>query len=555
MAARLARAELVAGLAGIVGPEHVSTSQADLVAYSADFWPKAQIWKLAGDVQRYPPDCVVWPADEAEIAAVLGFCNEHNVPVVPYGGGSGVCGGTVPISGGVTVDVKRLNQLLEVDDASLIVRCQAGINGQRFEDKLNARGLSLGHFPSSIACSTLGGWLAARSGGQFSSKYGKIEDMVLSLRVVFPNGDIRDTGVRGPGAPDWTQLIVGSEGTLGIITEASLKVHPIPNAQRLRGYRFRNLHDGFEGMRAVMQSGLRPIVVRLYDPFDSMLALGKQRKVDRHGDEATDSGGGAVGALRRMLSERTGPSDASGDKSGGGGLLSRLSPLADSAKRRALTTALRAPNVLNRLAHSAPSPCLMIIGFDGEPDGVAADSWSAGELLAEAGGTDAGTGPGEAWLKHRYSVAFKQAKMFEMGAFVDTMEVATTWDRLESLYQAVRKAVRPHAFVMAHFSHAYREGCSIYFTFAAYHSDPLRAEQLYDTIWNAASEATLRAGATLSHHHGVGLSKRKHMVGEHGAMVHVWRALKDSVDPRGIMNPGKLFTDESFADPTHGATA
>ena len=156
---------------------------------------------------------------------------------------------------------------------------------------------------------------------------------------------------------------------------------------------------------------------------------------------------------------------------------------------------------------------------------------------------DLGDGPGERWLEKRHSVSFKATKMYAAGAFVDTMEVATTWDRLHALYDAVHAAVSPHAFVMAHFSHAYREGCSIYFTFAAARHQPARAETLYDTLWDAALSATHEIGATASHHHGVGLSKKHMMRSEHGEMLRIWHALKSAADPAGIMNPGKLFPE------------
>ncbi|MFO0748867.1 MAG: FAD-binding oxidoreductase [Myxococcota bacterium] len=511
----------------------MSTSRADKVAYSADLWPRAQIWKLAGEVERYPPDCVTWPGSVEEVAAILQFCDEHAIPVVPYGGGSGVCGGTIPIHGGVVVDVKRMRKVVSLDRDSLTVVAEAGINGQHLEDWLDAQGLTLGHFPSSIMCSTLGGWVAARSAGQFSSKYGKIEDRVRDVEVVVPSGSVLHTNDRAMGAPDWTQLVVGSEGTLGIITSAELKVHPKPALRRLRGWRFRQLKDGLRAIRAVMQAGLRPMVLRLYDPFDSMIALGKE-------DEAAPKDAGPVGAMRGLFGGAVHSSKAR--------LTSAFEPLTRAAKRAAMIGALSVPGVVNRLAHAAPSPCLMIIGFEGPEEATILESAQAAEILKEQGGQDAGARLGEAWLAKRYSVGFKQTRIFELGAFVDTMEVASTWDRLEGMYESVRKALTPHVFLMAHFSHAYREGCSIYFTFAGYKKDPARAEQHYERVWGLATDAVLASGGTTSHHHGIGISKMGAMAREHGGMLKVWRALKATIDPHGIMNPGKLFPDESVEE-------
>jgi alkyldihydroxyacetonephosphate synthase len=287
-------------------------------------------------------------------------------------------------------------------------------------------------------------------------------------------------------------------------------------------------------MRALMQTGLHPIVLRLYDPFDSLIALGKEHEDPGAKEE------GPLGALRNILSNATlGPRAK---------VSAALSPMTHAAKktaqRLALQSGLSVPALTNRLANAAPSPCLMITGFEGAEAEVARDAFSSSEVLLREGGQDAGSRLGEAWLEKRYAVGFKQTKMMNLGAWVDTMEVATTWDRLDTLYRRVREAVTPNAFIMAHFSHAYREGCSIYFTFAGYRKDATRAEQHYERTWERAIDATLEVGATLSHHHGVGLHKMSGMMREHGGMVRAWRALKAALDPHGIMNPGKLFPDE-----------
>lgn len=531
---RLPQAQLIAGLAAIVGPSRVSTELPDLVAYSADFWPKMQIWKLGGEPERYPPDCVVWPDDEAEVQAVVSFCAQHAIPLIPYGGGSGVCGGTVPLSGGVVVDLKRIRAITRIDRASQTVTACGGIIGQHLEDRLAAAGYTLGHFPSSIMCSTLGGWLATRSAGQFSSRYGKIEDMVISLRVVLADGSVLDTADRSEGDPDWTQVIVGSEGTLGFITAATLRVYPAPASRYFRGFKFHTLHDALAAMRLVMQAGLEPVVLRLYDPFDSMIALGKSGAPS----DADHHPRGLRETLERMThwaAEHRDPNPR----------VSVTRRLRRGAGRNAMAAALSVPSLLNRLAESVPSQCLLIIGFEGPDESVQRSAWRSRQILLDADGSDAGSQIGETWLAKRHAVAFKQARIYQANSFVDTMEVATTWDRLPRLYDAVRRAVTPHAFIMAHFSHAYREGCSIYFTFAAHRPTAERSAALYDTIWDAALQAAQQAGGTASHHHGVGVSKKHAMALEHGEMLRVWRALKDALDPQGIMNPGKLFPDHA----------
>ena len=503
-----------------VGDANVRRGEPERIAYSSDMWPRHQIWKLGGDVRRYPPDAVVWAHTEQEVAEVTRVCRRHAVPLIPYGAGSGVCGGAVPLRGGVMLDLKRMNRVLEVDDHDLTVTAEAGIIGMHLEEELLDRGYTLGHFPSSILCSTLGGWLAARSAGQFSSRYGKIEDMVISMRAVLPDGERVSTAQSEPF--DWTQVIVGSEGTLGSITSATLRIHPAPEAEAYRGYRFRSIKEGMRAIRILMQSGLEPHLVRLYDPFDSLL----------HSSDSESSGGisAALDPVRELL----------------GGRVKSLAPR--GARNFGIALALSFPSLINRAIDALPVSCLMIIGFQGQRGHVDDDMQRARGLLEDAGGVDGGEGPGLRWRANRYSVSFKQSPMFEAGAFVDTMEVACTWSRLDGLYRDVRRAVSPHVLVMAHFSHAYREGCSIYFTFAGHKRDPAALERLYDRVWSDGLAAVVQAGATISHHHGIGYAKRDHMRREHGAGLRLLYGVKDVLDPTGFMNPGKVLPDRAIEE-------
>jgi alkyldihydroxyacetonephosphate synthase len=285
----------------------------------------------------------------------------------------------------------------------------------------------------------------------------------------------------------------------------------------MRGLRFASVEAGLQAMRALMRSGLRPAVARLYDPLDTLLA-------------------------------------ARGSGDGHANVPEPLRWIVEGAQAEALRLALRAPALLNRLVDALPSSSLLILGFEGDGPSAEADAREEGELairlLAAEGAYDLGPSPGEKWLANRYRISYRQSPLFSAGAFVDTMEVATTWDRLEHLYRAVHDAVAEHAFVMAHFSHAYLEGCSIYFTFVglagaagfASDADDLEAaEGRYDACWNAALSAACDAGATLSHHHGVGLHKQVYLPREHGEGMRQLRALKQAFDPRGILNPGKLL--------------
>ena len=529
--------ELLGALGQVVGPDRVSARASDRATYGRDMWPRLLLTIREGQPLPHAPDAVVWPETPEEVAAIVSVCRGLGVPVVPYGAGSGVCGGAVPVHGGVTIDVKRLDHFGGVDGEDFVCTAGAGINGEHLERALSRAGYTLGHFPSSIYCSTLGGWLAARSAGQLSTRYGKIEDMVTNVTMVTGRGDIIETarlGRAGAG-PDWTQLVVGSEGTLGVITSAKLRVHPAPEARILRGFECRDLAQGLIGVRRMLQAGLRPAVVRLYDPFDSQIAFRK------HGPEVGTTEPQAPG-----LPSIPGPDDP--DQ----GLLDLLKlalPGATGRSRRLkanlLDIVLRRPAILNRLAGTISERvgrrgCLLILGVEGTTKRATVEAEACCSEMLSMGARDLGPGPGERWLSARYAMSYGMSKVYEAGAFVDTMEVAATWDRLRALYEGVRAAISRHAFVMAHFSHAYPDGCSIYFTFVGHGRHQAEAEARYDAIWKDALGAAHRAGGTIAHHHGVGLLKAPFMNEEHGEAMQLYRAVKQAFDPDGIMNPGKM---------------
>ena len=547
-------------LVPIVGERRLSMRASDLASYGRDMWPRLLIGLAAGRLPSELPHAVVWPESDREVAAVVRAARALGAPIIPYGGGSGVCGGTVPVLGGITIDLKRMAEIRSVDRDSLVCDVEAGINGERFERELNRRGTTLGHFPSSIYCSTVGGWLACRAAGQMSTKYGKIEDRVAGLTVVTGRGDIvhTDGPARALRGPDWTQLVVGSEGTLGVITSARLRVSPVPALRILRGFELESVAHGVEAIRRVMQRGLRPAVVRLYDEVDTFInhvPLFGKRRTGGAGDESRDereplalapapeAGGGALPEIPPR-EDRSAPAEGMFGRA-----LSLLSPGAAPARRLAgrlragaVNAVLSRPRLVNGLAGPLAEKvsrrgCRLIIGVEGSRIRTEVEARMVMGELERAGASDLGEEPGRHWLEHRYDVSYKMSPVFRSGLFVDTMEVAATWERLMDLYRAVRQAIAEHAVVMAHLSHAYPEGCSIYFTFFAPLVD---AERTYDTIWQAGMAAASRVGGTISHHHGVGILKGPAMQGEHREAMAILRALKATFDPDGIMNPGKL---------------
>ncbi|MCA9568244.1 MAG: FAD-binding oxidoreductase, partial [Myxococcales bacterium] len=432
---------------------------------------------------------------------------------------SGVCGGARAIEGCWVLDTKAMARIGPLDAERWTVRAQAGVNGQQLEDWLAERGFTLGHSPSSIACSTVGGWAAARSAGQFSSRYGVFEDMVVSAVAVSPGGGVVRLGEGGQGTDADLAMWLGSEGTLGVITELELRVWPTPQRRWLRGYRMPDLATAITAMRTLMQGELHPSVVRLYDPVDTRIGGKTRPKKERSG--------GSSGFVRRWLR--------------------RVDDL-PAVHRRTLALPLALPGLLNRVFDGIASGCLLVVGWEGDEDVVGALS-AEGARLLDGLGEDLGAEPGERWFASRHAVSYKLMPIFERGGFADTMEVACRWSDLQRTYDAVREAVSPTAVVMAHMSHVYPEGGSIYFSFAG-RGD----QQVYDRTWEAALRAVLGCGATTTHHHGVGSLKARAASEEVGPAVAGWRAAKASADPAGILSPGRLYVDVAPTEPPVAAS-
>jgi alkyldihydroxyacetonephosphate synthase len=490
---------VLARLAELLGPAKVSFASAERIAYSQDRFPLSLLWTRAGEVP-YAPDAVCWPERIDDVRAVLALAAREGFPVVPYGGGSGVCGGTVPVRGGVVLDLKRMNRLLAVRDEALLCEVEAGALGQHLEEALNRRGYTSGHFPSSMYCSTVGGWLAARSAGQASTRYGKIEDLCAGLEIVLPGGEVAilKPVPRSAAGPDWRQLLIGSEGTLGVVTRAWLRIAPLPEARRFLSFRFPSVPSGLQAIRKVLRRGLRPAVVRLYDPLDTLVGVSGGLK-----------GGGVLEAAKVELIERA-----------------KLEVLAHPEWAA--------------IAGRFSSGCHSVFVCEGDRELSALEARAIEDAALAAGAEPRGEAPAEHWFRHRYDISYKGAPLFREGAFVDTMEVAAPWDRIETLYERVRAALAARAFTLAHFSHAYLDGCSIYFTFAALCPSERETRERYLECWRAGMEATLDAGGTISHHHGIGLLKADFMRREIGPFLDVFCALKRAIDPRGVLNPGKM---------------
>ena len=458
---------------------------------------------------RTPPDAVVYPNHEAEIGALLAWAAERDVAIVPFGGGSSVVGGVEPPGDGrptLTLDLARLDRVLSVDRESHTARIQAGATGPEIEAQLNRHGFTLGHFPQSFEFSTLGGWIATRAAGQTSIGYGKIEHMTQAVRVVTPVGPIETKDVPATAAgPSVRDMMVGSEGIYGVITEATMCIRPKPDVQDYRGILFRGLEDGVVAFRDLMQSdSLRPSIIRLSDaPETTAFAV-----------LAREHSG-----LRRWID-------------------------------RAAEAYLRV-----RGYSLTGSTALMLLGFDGGPHWIP-QQWSlASDICRDHGGLLVGRSVGQSWKRERFAQPYLRDTLLSHGVLVDTLETATNWSDLMSLYQTVvgtlKDAITANGggpgYVMTHVSHAYPQGASLYSTYLGQQiptSDPLVKQAQWEGIKQATTDAILDAGGTLSHHHAVGRDHARWLeqeIGETG--VRALRSLKRSLDPDGTTNPGILLLE------------
>lgn len=504
-----------------------------------DLWPR-RLLERREEMPVVTPARVFWPRDDEDVRAVIQAARVERRALVPFGAGSGVCGGVAPTSTAWVLDLKRLDKVLALDPERRTVTVQAGMIGDRFERALNARGFTLGHFPSSIYISTVGGWVATRSAGQLSSRYGKIEDMVLAVHGIDGRGEDVFASVSDPATgPGAVQLLTGSEGSFCVITRVTLRIQPLSTHRFLRGVAFKDIGAGLAAMRSLLVSGEGPSVLRLYDPLDSALAA---------------SGGAVVEPLRigapgiaRAGLEDSGPGAGETDEPTiFDSLVRRVEELAVFSRPRAarlvVGEVLGRPSIANAILDRAGGKPKLVIGLEGDAGELEVRAPRVLKALIAQGAIDLGDAPGTRWLSHRHRVSYRMSKAFAVGGWVDTCEVACGWEQVAPLYKAVREALSETAIVLCHFSHAYLDGCSLYFTFAGGGSTGTGSRSAlakYDLTWERALTTIRRSGAVIAHHHGVGRAKvkgLKYLPGQEALLVE----LKRKLDPDGILNPGVL---------------
>jgi len=469
-------------LVDIVGESNVVVREIDRTIYSIGRNWLARTWMAQG----FPvpkADFIVHPTSEVEVQKILILANKENTPVVPFGGGSSGMGGNLPFYGGIILDIKKMNKIREIDDKSLTTTVESGVNCWKLEDELNRLGYTSGHIPASFFCSCIGGYIACRSAGRLSTKYGKMEDMILALRVVLPTGEIFHT-MPAPGkatGPELNHLFIGCEGTLGVVTEAVMKIHNMPEERRFRGILFPDVHSGIEAMRKIMQNDIVPCLARLYDEEET-----STRIRDTWG--ITGSGAFLVigfDGLRKMVDLQESMALDICKEEGGKDLGS------EPGER----------------------------WWEHKYDDYYPTPKSVKEYRALLGGK-------------------------EIGATSDT---CTTYDKIEDLYLAMRHTFwekfgkKYKGWFYGHFSHWYKNGVMLY---PRWHLYEVPKEEniieIYWKVWSTMVRVALEHGGVLNHHHGIGTVLGRFMPEQYGDGFQVLKEIKRSLDPRNILNPGVL---------------
>ena len=490
-----------AALKGALKADQISEDKKDRLIHAAGKAFRDLLRLRRGQVD-YAPDLIVYPSNEDDVVAIIKAANEHDAVIIPFGGGTNIAGCLEPKDRNgrfiVSLDMWRMNRVLSVDKKSLIARIQAGVYGPHMEEQLEQENVTLGHFPDSFVHSTLGGWVATRSAGMQSDKYGKIEDMVIALRMVTPSGTIVTRTVPNTSnGIDVRSLCVGSEGILGVITEVTVQVHRLPEYKMFEGWLFPDFESGIKAIHECMRLGVMPVITRLNDPGKTALSA----------------------AFKKPES----------------GLKAKISAL--------VKWYLKAIK-----GFDFNECCMMTTAYEGDYDTFHMQRRESSHIFRKHDGFCLGEGPGKSFQEAKYDFPHVRDYLMDRGVMGDVSETSTTWDNLLNLYsktlsnidQAIRNTgVDP--WVGCHISHNYHTGASLYFTFGCRQIEGRELEQ-YLYIKKAAEDSFMENGGTVSHHHAVGTEHLPWIEEDLSpAGVKAVKAIKDGLDPNGVMNPGKVI--------------
>jgi len=467
------------------------------------------LWLMRHGQVQFAPDCVVYPDTEEDVALVVRAAHEHGVVLVPFGGGSNIAGCLVPSDRGgrmvVSLDMCRMHRVLEVDRYSLTARIQPGVYGQHLEDQLAEHGVTLGHFPDSFLHSTLGGWVATRSAGMQSDIYGKIEDMVISLRMVTPSGTIITRTVpKSSNGIDIKHLCIGSEGILGVITEVVVQVHHKPEKEDWYGWLFPDFKSGLDAIHECHRGDCMPTVTRLNDPKKTALSFAFKHPKTGIKDKIAKAFKWYIGNVKKIDFNQC---------------------------------------------------CLMVVKYEGTPQAFDRIKNRVTAIYKKHRGVCLGAEPGRSFAKVKFDFPHLRDYVMDRSIMADVSETATTWDNLRTLHESgladVEQAIKDtgvDAWVGCHLSHSYRTGASLYFTFGCLQREGREIEQ-YLYVKKAAEDAFMKNGGTLSHHHAVGTEHLPWVEEDLSPTgLKAVKALKAGLDPNDIMNPGKIIPSEKPLD-------
>jgi alkyldihydroxyacetonephosphate synthase len=484
------------GLVEAVGEECVFTSDEDRLRHATGRG-YADLARLRCGRLEAAPDAVLTPRSATALQRVLEVCAAEGIAVVPFGGGTSVVGGVEPLRGRhgrlVSLDLGGLRDV-GVDERSLTARLGAGLRGPEAESSLSRFGLTLGHFPQSFEYATIGGFAATRSAGQASSGYGRFDSVVSSVRLLAPAGELSTLETPHTAAgPALREVVVGSEGVLGVIPDVTVRVRPAPVVRRYEAWMAESFEAGAEIVRSLAQGLGLPEIIRVSDEEET---------------EGTLALSGPRGASGRLFEGYLG------------------------IRRRR-------------------GGALMIVGFEGDDESVARRRALTVRALRGGGAAYLGQAAGRAWEHGRYKGPYLRDTLMGMGAMVETLETSHTWSGFGELHEAVGTSIRgalvgqgTPGLVFCHLSHAYADGASLYFTFISRARRGAELEQ-WAAVKAAACEAIVAHGGTITHHHAIGRDHARYLEAEVGGTgIDVLRALKEQLDPAGIMNPGKLLPDD-----------
>lgn len=506
-ASRLAEAER-ALLAEILGEDNVLTDDEMRVVHSFGRSVTDLFRARTGDFARLV-DAVVYPSTEEEVGQVLRLVLEKDLVLIPYGGGSCISGSVTPDVDEqrpiLTMNLGRMRRILDIDETAGLARVEAGVYGPDLEEQLTAQGWTLGHFPDSFAYSTLGGWAATRSSGMQSDKYGDIADIVRGLRLVHPRGVLAVNALPGQSdGPSLREMVIGSEGRLGVITEVTVQVHRVAPVREVIAYMYPDWEHGIRGMHAIARStDVAPTFTRLSDGPETAFSLA-------------------------MVKE---PRSTKG----------RLAAKAQDA----LFAYLR-----RKGWDTEAEMCISYVCFEGTKESVARQQGIVKGLVKRNGGITLGAGPGAIYDQKKFDTPYLRDFLLSYDVFGDVSDTAAPWSRLNEMHTSVMDAgyaalaeMGLPGFMFCHMSHSYHSGACLYFTFAFPYSSRETALAQYLTIKHAVQQAFIDHGGTLSHHHAVGTEHQPWIEQDVTPVgVSILQDLFSSTDPGRNLNPGKIVT-------------